>query len=119
MLRAIVARALCASGLHPSLGIHHHNRYDAFCLADDLMEPFRPVVDRAVLGLKKERGPDPPLDRDAKRVLLEALLGRFEAGGESRTLFDWASRATASLAAAIQGSEKRLEIPALEPTPDA
>ncbi|MEA3365483.1 MAG: type II CRISPR-associated endonuclease Cas1, partial [Candidatus Hydrogenedentes bacterium] len=50
VLRAIVARAACATGLHPSLGIHHHNRYDAFALADDLMEPFRPIVDRAVVA---------------------------------------------------------------------
>ena len=42
VLRAIIARAICAAGFHPSLGIHHHNRYNAFCLADDLMEPFRP-----------------------------------------------------------------------------
>ncbi len=48
ILRAVVARSLCGAGLHPSLGIHHHNRYDAFCLADDLMEPFRPLVDREV-----------------------------------------------------------------------
>jgi CRISPR-associated protein Cas1 len=48
VLRAIVARAICAAGLHPCLGIHHHNRYDAYCLADDLMEPFRPTVDHAV-----------------------------------------------------------------------
>jgi CRISPR-associated protein Cas1 len=113
VLRAMVARALCASGLHPSLGVHHHNRYDAFCLADGLMEPFRPVVDRAVAKLKDEREPNPPLDRESKRALLEALLARFEADGESRTLFDWAGRTAASLAAAIESGEKRLEIPSL------
>ena len=43
VLRAIVARAICAAGLHPALGLHHHNQYSAFCLADDLMEPFRPT----------------------------------------------------------------------------
>ncbi|HJT36296.1 MAG TPA: type II CRISPR-associated endonuclease Cas1, partial [Pirellulales bacterium] len=51
VLRAIVARALCAAGLHPTLGLHHHNQYSAFCLADDLMEPFRPVVDIVVARL--------------------------------------------------------------------
>ncbi len=51
ILRAIFARAICATGLHPSLGIHHHNRYNAFCLADDLMEPFRPIVDQSVLDI--------------------------------------------------------------------
>lgn len=48
ILRAITARALCGVGLHPTLGIHHHNRYDAYCLADDLMEPYRYIVDRVV-----------------------------------------------------------------------
>jgi len=113
ILRAIVARALCAAGLHPSLGIHHHNRYDAFCLADDLMEPFRPLVDRTVWELSEKRGSNPPLDRESKRALLESLLARFTAEGESRTLFDWASRTASSLAAAIESGEKKLEIPPL------
>ena len=119
VLRAIVARALCAAGLHPSLGIHHHNRYDTFCLADDLMEPFRPVVDCAVAKLKDQRGPQPLLDKESKRVLLEALLGRFTAAGESRTLFDWTSRAASSLAAAIElgesqpASAAKIDIPTL------
>ena len=54
VLRATVARQLCATGLHPSIGLHHHNRFNAFCLADDLMEPFRPTVDRAVLALWRD-----------------------------------------------------------------
>src|SRR5487761_1503 len=105
VLRAMVARAICGAGLHPSLSLHHHNRYDAFCLADDLMEPFRPVVDRVVAELRDARGPDVPLDRDSKRKILEELLGRFEAEGESRTLFDWIGRVAASLAAAIEAGE--------------
>jgi CRISP-associated protein Cas1 len=113
VLRAIVARALCASGLHPSLGIHHHNRYDAFCLADDLMEPFRPAVDRVVAGLRDRRGENVPLDKESKKALLEGLLGRFACENESRTLFDWASRAAASLAASVESGEKKLEIPPL------
>lgn len=48
ILRAIVARAIVASGLLPTLGIHHHNRYNAYCLADDIMEPYRPYVDKIV-----------------------------------------------------------------------
>lgn len=48
ILRAIIARALVSSGLLPTLGIHHHNRYNAYCLADDIMEPYRPFVDRIV-----------------------------------------------------------------------
>jgi CRISPR-associated protein Cas1 len=120
VLRAIVSRSLCGAGLHPSLGVHHHNRYDAFCLADDLMEPFRPIVDREVASLRDARGPEPPLDKESKRALLQTLLGRFEAAAESRTLFDWASRTAESLAAAI-GSESatshslRLDLENLRP----
>jgi len=113
VLRAAVARAICGTGLHPSLGLHHHNRYDAFCLADDLMEPFRPVVDRVVARLRDARGSNIPLDKEAKRALLAALLDRFTAENESRTLFDWVSRMACSLAAVIAGDAEKLEIPRL------
>ncbi|MBZ0254251.1 MAG: type II CRISPR-associated endonuclease Cas1, partial [Candidatus Methylomirabilis sp.] len=113
VLRAIVARAVCAAGLHPSLGLHHHNRYDAFCLADDLMEPFRPVVDGAVVRWVRERGEGAPFDREAKARLLEALTGRFEAEGEARTLFDLAARAASSLAGVFLGERADLALPEL------
>jgi CRISP-associated protein Cas1 len=54
VLRAVVSRAICAAGLHPGLGIHHHHRENAFCLADDLMESLRPSVDRHVVSLVEE-----------------------------------------------------------------
>ena len=54
ILRAVVARSLVASGLLPTLGIHHHNRYNAYCLADDIMEPYRPYVDQLVCGIIKQ-----------------------------------------------------------------
>ena len=111
VLRAVVARAICGAGLHPTLGIHHCNRYDTFCLADDLMEPFRPVVDRAVIAIKKTRGPDVPCDRESKKALLEPLLGRFDSDGESRTLFGWINHTACSLAAVVDGGEAKLQIP--------
>lgn len=114
VLRAIVARALCGAGLLPTLGLHHHNRYDAFCLADDLMEPFRPVVDRVVVRMRDARGPNPPLDKEAKRAILEGMLGRFSAHDESRTLFDWISQTASSLAGVIEGRDEKLEIPCFE-----
>jgi CRISPR-associated protein Cas1 len=112
ILRAVVARAACAAGLHPSLGIHHHNRYNAFCLADDLMEPFRPVVDRAVAKLKDDWGEKVALDRESKHVILESVLARYAVNEESRTLFDWINRAAFSLAdAIIAQAHERLDIP--------
>ncbi|HEX5482902.1 MAG TPA: type II CRISPR-associated endonuclease Cas1 [Terriglobia bacterium] len=113
VLRAIVARAICAAGLHPTFGLHHCNRYDAFCLADDLMEPFRPLVDHTVARLAAERGDALALDRDTKRALLEPLLGRYISQEESRTLFDWVARTAFSLAAVVDGSASKLEIPVI------
>ena len=54
IVRAMMARALVAAGLLPTLGIHHHNRYNAYCLADDIMEPYRPFVDEKVLTMIKQ-----------------------------------------------------------------
>lgn len=114
VLRAVVARAICAAGLHPSLGLHHHNRYDAFRLADDLMEPFRPLVDRTVVTLTRRRGMDVPLDREAKAEILRALSARLLIDGEWRTLFDVASRTASSLAAVFAGGRKDLLFPEMK-----
>jgi CRISPR-associated protein Cas1 len=113
VLRAVVARALCGAGLHPSLGVHHHNRYDAFCLADDLMEPFRPLVDGVVARLRAQRGPSVAVDKDSKAAIIQGLLQRYTGEGESRALFDWAARAASSLAAVIEGREEKFVIPEL------
>ncbi|MBI5696396.1 MAG: type II CRISPR-associated endonuclease Cas1 [Nitrospirae bacterium] len=114
VLRAMVARAVCAAGLHPSLGIHHHNRYDAFRLADDLMEPYRPIVDAAVAAMSDGGGCNIGLDREAKSVIIRALtLSRFSLDGESRTLFDLAGRTASSLSAVFEGKGDRLAIPEL------
>jgi CRISPR-associated protein Cas1 len=136
VLRAIVARALCASGLHPSLGVHHHNRYDTFCLADDLMEPFRPLVDRVVarpqLPSSAEEGSGGggtaslapsiipaqagvQLDQTSRKAILAGLLVRYAAEGESRTLFDWVSRSASSLVGLIEEREEKLSFPDLLP----
>lgn len=112
VLRGITARAICAAGLHPSLGVHHHNRYNSFCLADDLMEPFRPVVDRAVFDIINERGREVPLDRATKTGLIKVLSGgRFNLDGESRTIFDVMARTASSLAGVFAGTRKGIVLP--------
>ena len=111
ILRAVVARAICAAGLHPSLGLHHHNRYNSFCLADDLMEPFRPNVDGAVVRWVEAAGNDTPLDREAKTALIEAIAARLVFQGESRTLFDVVGRIASSLVAVYAGERKELLLP--------
>ena len=112
VLRAIVARAICAAGLHPSLGIHHHNRYNAFCLADDLMEPYRPTVDRAVAEYMSTHDEPYNLESAAKQHIIGELTGRYDVDGEQRTLFDTAARMAASLAEVFLGNAEELELPA-------
>ena len=89
IVRATVARALCAGGLHPSLGVNHRNRYNAFCLADDLMEPMRPLVDHRVVLLCRELPrQDWEVNKQTKAALLAALTARYTTGGEQHTLFN-------------------------------
>jgi CRISPR-associated protein Cas1 len=114
VLRAVVARAVAAAGLHPCLGIHHHNRYNPFCLADDLMEPYRPLVDRAVALFIAERNGETTVDKEAKRFLIEQVtMKRFWADNEERTLFDLMHRVASSLAGVFLGQRKKLFLPVL------
>jgi CRISPR-associated protein Cas1 len=111
MLRAITARAICGAGLHPSLGINHHNRYNAFVLADDLMEPFRPVIDKAVACFEFEDPLKPRLDQKAKRALYEALYCTVSLNEEQRTLFDVLTRMCASIVQVYKGNRKNMILP--------
>lgn len=113
VLRALVARALCGAGLHPSLGLSHHNRYNPFCLADDLMEPFRPLVDRAVALWCETHSPDDPIDKETKTALLAPLLDRYRVRGEERTLFDILATAAAALTQAVLANRRSLDLPRL------
>lgn len=110
ILRGLTARALVASGLHPSLGIHHHNRYNAYTLADDVMEPYRPWVDLAVARQAADTA-EPALDAAAKRELVAGITGHYDMDGDARSLFDALARTTASLAQAFEGRRKDLALP--------
>ena len=111
IVRAAVARAACGSGLNLTLGVFHRNRYNAFCLADDLMEPFRPLVDAVVFQLVAEQGAEAPLDKTAKARLIGILFGRMELNGERRTMFEIFSRLSASLAQIYEGEGTDLTLP--------
>lgn len=122
VLRAAVGRSICAAGLHPSVGVHHHDRHNSFCLADDLMEPYRPVVDDEVADIVQNEGPDAPLDKQSKARLIGVLHARLHhrftpdesgigGGLESRTVLDWIGRTAASLAAVYLGEGKGLFYP--------
>lgn len=110
VLRAATARAICGAGLHPSLGVHHRNQYNAFCLADDLMEPYRPLVDRAVMTIVTRDGAQVEMAKTIRGELIASLLGRHEVRGESRTLFDLLSRSASSCARVFTGEERDLDL---------
>ena len=78
ILRAMTARAICSVGLHPTLGINHHNRYNPYCLADDLMEPYRYIVDRKVAALNPENLAVSALTRELRAELISCLLAKVE-----------------------------------------
>ena len=113
VLRASVARALCAAGLHPSIGLKHSNRYDPFCLAADVMEPFRPLIDRRVAQWIAHEDAAAPLDSRTKNWLIGAVTARYIFEGEERTLFDILLRVTNSLAKCVTGEQRDLVLPNL------
>ena len=113
VLRAAVARALCAAGLHPSIGLQHKNRYDAFCLAADVMEPFRPLVDRRVCEWISREDAAGPFDSKTKSWMIGATTSRYILDREERSLFDILLRTANSLAKCIAGDSRDPLIPSL------
>lgn len=112
VLRAIVGRAVCATGLHPSLGIQHKNQYNPYCLVDDLMEPYRPIVDISVaryVRAEECRG----VDKSFKAEVIGALMNRYTLEGEKRTLFDCAHRTAHSVVEIIGGARRSVSLPEL------
>ncbi|NLX13198.1 MAG: type II CRISPR-associated endonuclease Cas1 [Phycisphaerales bacterium] len=110
ILRAAVARALVAAGLHPALGLHHSNRANAFCLADDLVEPIRPLADARVRELA-EWGKN-ALDQSVKAQLLQLLVAEVRTDGQTGPLMVGLHRTVSSLVQCYRGTEKRLLFPA-------
>lgn len=118
VVRAAVARAIVAAGILPSIGLHHSNRANAFCLADDLVEPLRPLVDRRVKDLMAEGHEE--LSQTAKAGLLDVLNWEVKTGGRAGPLLVSLHRMVASLVRCYRGDCKDLALPTLvtaEPTP--
>ena len=111
ILRAIIARALVGSGLLPTLGIHHHNRYNAYCLADDIMEPYRPYVDQLVLDIIQCNLEISDITRDLKMQLLGIPMLDVVINGKRSPLMIAAQQTTASLAKCFAGECKRISYP--------
>jgi CRISPR-associated protein Cas1 len=109
VLRAAIARAIVAAGLLPSLGIKHSNRANAFCLADDLIEPLRPLVDARVKRLLADGRTE--LDQPTKAALLELLTAETQVGDAAGPLMVNLHRMVASLVKCLQGKAKAIDFP--------
>lgn len=113
ILRAIIARSLVGSGLLPTLGIHHHNRYNHYCLADDVMEPYRPFADALVKELILADEVYSELSPAIKRKLLGIASVDVLINGERSPLMVAAQHTTASLAKCFGGNAKKIVFPEL------
>jgi CRISP-associated protein Cas1 len=113
VMRAGVARALCSAGLLPCLGIHHRNRYNAFCLADDIMEPFRGFVEKKVRDICKAEGTPEHLNQSIKAKLLEVLYESVTISDFNGPLIVALHRTAASLQRCFAGQQKEIDLPEL------
>lgn len=113
ILRAIIARSLVGSGLLPTLGIHHRNQYNHYCLADDIMEPYRPFADALVCTVIRNGEVYNELNTSVKKQLLGIASVDVIMEGERSPLMIAAQRTTASLAKCFEGSGKKLLYPEL------
>lgn len=112
ILRGVVARSLVASGLLPTLGIHHHNRYNAYCLADDIMEPYRPIVDKLIVEMTDDTSEFPEiLGKEHKVPLLQIPVLDVTIGGKRSPLMNAAMTTTASLFKCYAGESRKLVYP--------
>lgn len=116
IIRAMVARALVASGMLPTLGIHHHNRYNAYCLADDIMEPYRPYADILVFEIMDKWPNKESIDTNMKRELLSIPVMDVIINGQRSPMMIAISQTTASLYKCFSGELRKIiypEIPLL------
>lgn len=111
ILRAIIARALVGSGLLPTLGIHHHNKYNAYCLADDIMEPYRPYVDELVLKIMQSGEDYTELTKSIKAQLLGIPTLDVIMDGKRMPLMIAASQTTSSLNKCFSGLIRKISYP--------
>jgi len=111
ILRAVVARSLVASGMMPTLGIHHHNKYNAYALADDVMEPYRPYVDQVVLGILENDVEVGELTTSLKKELLTIPVVDVQIEGRRSPLMIGMQQTTASLAACFAGESRKIKYP--------
>jgi CRISPR-associated protein Cas1 len=113
VMRAAVARAICSAGLLPSVGLHHRNKYNAFCLADDLVEPFRGFVEAKVREIIQSGEDYEELTQAIKARLLEVLYEEVEISDYKGPLMVGLHRTAASLQRCFAGEQKEIDLPVI------
>jgi len=111
LVRAAMARSIVAAGLIPALGIHHKNKYNAFCLADDLIEPFRPIVDIEVISIIRNHGLFNELKPNIKKELLSILTIDVKFSKGTSPLMIACTRLVNSFVNCLGGKNKKLDLP--------
>lgn len=114
ILRAVIARALVSSGMLPGVGIWHRNKYNAYCLADDIMEPYRPYVDLVVSHIVETQDDFSELTTDLKKELLSIPALDVKIDGQKSPLMVAASRTTSSLFECFAGISRKIIYPEYE-----
>jgi len=114
VLRAATSRAIVAAGLHPTIGLHHSNRGNAFALADDLMEPFRPLVDATAYNIARTEGTE--VTPEAKQALVRLIALDLPLGGVTSPLSTALGKLATSLALSFENGRLDLALP-LPPDP--
>ncbi len=113
LLRGIVARSLVGSGLLTALGIHHRNKYNPYCLADDIMEPYRPYIDKLVCNIMDSGTPYQELNKDIKLQLFSIATMDIQIDGQKSPLMVGVQRTTASLRKCFEGTVRKIVYPEL------
>jgi CRISPR-associated protein Cas1 len=114
ILRAVVARNLVGSGLLPTLGIFHRNQYNAYCLADDIMEPYRPYVDKVVCNIVRMNGKFLDMTTKMKEQLLGIPAMDVMLNNEKSPLMNAVQRTTASLVKCFEGNSRKILYPVMD-----
>ncbi len=114
ILRAVVARCIVASGMLPTLGIFHKNQYNAYCLADDIMEPYRPFVDKVVVNIVNLNGKFLELTPSMKKDLLNIPALDVIINNEKSPLMVAVQKTTASLSKCFEGTQRKILYPVME-----
>jgi CRISPR-associated protein Cas1 len=109
VLRAATARAVVAAGLHPTIGLHHSNEGNAMRLVDDLMEPFRPMIDLKVWQLHKQG--EGQITPDSKRALVKTLYDDMQTSAGATPVMVCAQKLATSLAQVFMGEKDKLDLP--------